>query len=137
MLKSKLIVALSLAALAGVAQAGTPSKIALDGYCDGFTNIMETGNGTISAMYDATACDGVTTFAAGGPTGKNLLGSGAGAALTLDSYAAYGVTLGFTLNKDNTWAVYDATGAVYNSGTWTKGKPGATALAGAKAALQR
>jgi hypothetical protein len=134
MLNSRWMIALALSAVAGRAQAGIPKNVMSEGSCDGFTGLVDTGQATIAGNQDASACDGVTVIAAGGPPGKNLLDSGLGLALTLDSDATAGVRVGVVLNNDHSWAAQDATGTMYPGGTGSKRKPGSVSLVGAKAA---
>ncbi len=121
MLKTKLIMALSLAALAGAAQA-LPKDIVFDGYCDGLHLGKKTADGGYNGYRTGCASD----LAGGGAAGKN-------AAITYD-YATLGIQLTLVVRPDNTWTYYYLDGSVLNSGTWTAGMP-AIAAQGAKSSL--
>jgi hypothetical protein len=127
MLKSKLITALALIAVAGVAQAKSlPSSLTFDGFCDGITGLTSDGmSATGTHAFDA--CGGYTNEAMAGPAGKAMAGSsGKGAALSENSVAQFGYVLEYTVSTDGTWVGYSPDfGGIFNYGTWTKGYNGA------------
>lgn len=136
MLKTKLVSAVLLSLLAGtsMAQSATPEALPSQAwlqdasgnpYCDGMTSITKNGAGW-SAVYDATTYCGQFSAYAGGPNARGMKPTSAlkaGAALTIETYPYYGITVTVALNTDGTWGVYDTFGNLYNSGLWSTSPP--------------
>lgn len=137
MLKMSTLAAVLLA-VTGVAHAKIPANISFDGYCDGLTNLTVNG-GYVTGQRDFTSCGAYTPDAVMGPTGRALAGSGVrGYALTEASAAQFGLSFGWVVNNDGTWAVYSAeSGALINSGTWSAGYPPSNARAGGQLSTAR
>lgn len=85
-----------------------PTSLRFDGFCDGFTNVTQ-----VSRFTDSTPCDAATFCSpalfnaqAGGPIGRSRVGGsilGQGAALTIETYPAYGVSVTVLGKNDGTW----------------------------------
>lgn len=117
-MNAKLIAALSLIAVAGVAQAKIPKDITFDGYCDGLHLEKDAATGGVSGYQIGCVSD----VAGGGAAGK--------------MYAVNNFGFVAVIRPDNTWTYYNIDGTVFNSGTWTAGAPGVAAQ-GTKASGQK
>ena len=118
---SKLILALALTAVAGVAQAKIPKNIQLAPYCDQLTDLTPNGAGGVSGVWaEATPCGVGADVAAGGVTGKVLAGTPSkGYVLNSDSYPTYGGYYSFIVNADTTWYLVGMDGSILTGGNWT------------------
>jgi hypothetical protein len=136
MLKSKIVSLLALLGAVGAAQAGVPSNIQFDGYCDGMTGLMKVDPSGATGTWSNLDCAG-TNAAVGGPQGKGKGESAVG--FVMGSYgvgAAFGAEFTWVVNKDGTWTVYRSNdGAYINHGTWTAVAAGAAATKGTKPAV--
>lgn len=119
-MRSKLILALVLTAVAGVAQAKIPKNIQLSPYCDQLTDLTPNGMGGVSGTWaELTPCGVGADVAAGGVTGKALMGTASkGYVINSDSYGTYGGYYTFVVNADTTWYLVDMGGNVLTGGNW-------------------
>ena len=118
-MKTQLILALGLTAMAGLSQAASiPPNIQLTPYCDTLHN-MTVSSGVVTGQWDSD-CDGTAETQMGGPTGVKLSGVlGKGYAMATDTYPLYGVTEEMVIHADGTWVILFANGGTLASGTWT------------------
>lgn len=127
MFKTKILSALALAAVAGMAQAAPdsstmPTAITFDGYCDGVTGIKEYPNsGMTVATHAYENCGGYSDTPMVGPLAMKLNGNKVGVAATDGSYAEFGLSFVYIIKDDHTWVLLSAEAGVLNSGTWSSG----------------
>jgi hypothetical protein len=126
MFKIKMISALTLAAVAGMAQAAPdsgvmPVAITFDGYCDGVTNITMFKSGYLTATHAFENCGGYTDTGMIGPLAMKMNGNKIGIAATDGSYPQFGLTFVYILKNDHTWNLLSSEAGVLNSGTWSSG----------------
>lgn len=128
MFKTKILSALALAAVAGMAQAAAPgaasipSAITFDGYCDGVTGIKEHANsGLTVATHAYENCGGYTDTPMVGPMAMKLDGNKVGVAATDGSYPEFGLSFVYIIKNDHTWVLLSAEAGLLNSGTWSEG----------------
>lgn len=116
--KFKLIAAMSLIAVAGVAQAKIPANIQLTPFCDTL-NSMSNNAGLVTGMWDSN-CDGDAETTMAGTAGKTVQGVlGKGYTMAANTYPLYSVTEAVVVHDDGTWAIYFSDGGLLASGTWT------------------
>jgi hypothetical protein len=122
MFKSKIVLAVTLALVAGTSFAAKlPKAVTLSPYCDQVNGITSNGDGSYTANWDENAaCSGAGfDVPAYGFRGGKLAGTGWGVQFGTASYPAYALNWSITLNTDGTYKIIDAAGYVALSGTWT------------------
>lgn len=136
MTKTSMILALSLAALAGVAEAKVPKNLQFDGYCDGMTGLTKNANLTgVAGTWSNLDCAGTNAALVGAQakvkgaaTSGYIMGSTGLAALL-------GFEVTWSVAGDSTWTIYAGDGSILNSGTYTAVQ--ALAPQGSKSSVQR
>ena len=117
------LAALALASTGAFAKS-IPAQIAFDGYCDGMaltaSGAHVTGN-SIGCVTDPVF-------------GYNVKVTSAGKGYVVD--ATYSTGLIWFISVAHTFEIYDSTGALVNTGTWSAGAP-SNARQGLKAAAAR